>query len=136
VNKNAGAESTIESLLALQRVSAHPDAAQYIRYRLVGDPATSLTDDSGSPGILGTAGSASCFGERIGNRDGVVRQSRCSDYTHVLAAANPEETRLANLLAAQWNRENPSVQVRSAAASAGRSTEEVLLAAIVAEGDA
>lgn len=48
-------------------------------------------------------------------------------------AANPPETRLANRLAAQWNLENPSVQVRVQPLPAGRSSEEVLLAAIVAK---
>jgi multiple sugar transport system substrate-binding protein len=48
-------------------------------------------------------------------------------------AANPSETRLANQLAAQWNKENPDVQVRVQPLPAGRSTEEVLLAAIVAK---
>jgi multiple sugar transport system substrate-binding protein len=47
-------------------------------------------------------------------------------------AANPSETRLAIRLAAQWNLENPDVQVRVQPLPAGRSTEEVLLAAIVA----
>ncbi|MDO8794438.1 MAG: sugar ABC transporter substrate-binding protein [Vicinamibacterales bacterium] len=47
-------------------------------------------------------------------------------------AANPPETRLAIRLAAQWNAENPDVQVRVQPLPAGRSTEEVLLAAIVA----
>src|SRR5687768_18554129 len=47
-------------------------------------------------------------------------------------AANPPETRLAMRLAKQWNLENPDVQVRVQPLPAGRSTEEVLLAAIVA----
>ncbi len=42
VNRNAGAESTIEGLLALQRVAADPDASRYMRYRPEGDPAASL----------------------------------------------------------------------------------------------
>jgi multiple sugar transport system substrate-binding protein len=48
-------------------------------------------------------------------------------------AANPPETRLAIRLAAQWNAENPDVQVRVQPLPAGRSSEEVLLAAIVAK---
>ncbi len=39
VNRNAGAESTIEALLALQRVASNPDAAEYVNYRAVGAPA-------------------------------------------------------------------------------------------------
>ena len=48
-------------------------------------------------------------------------------------AANPPETRLAMRLTAQWNAENPGVQVRVQPLPAGRSSEEVLLAAIVAK---
>ena len=47
-------------------------------------------------------------------------------------AANPPETKLAILLTERWNREHPDVQVRVQPLPAGRSTEEVLLAAIVA----
>ena len=48
-------------------------------------------------------------------------------------AANPSEVRLATLLATQWNAEHPDVQVRVQPLPAGRSSEEVLLAAIVAK---
>ena len=37
VNRNSGAESTIEALLALQSVASNPDAAEYLHYRPVGD---------------------------------------------------------------------------------------------------
>src|SRR5205085_7084863 len=47
-------------------------------------------------------------------------------------AANPQETKLAILLTDRWNREHPDIQVRVQPLPAGRSTEEVLLAAIVA----
>src|SRR6266550_7320550 len=42
VNRNSGAESTIEALLALQSVESNPEAAEYIHYRAVGAPASSL----------------------------------------------------------------------------------------------
>ena len=48
-------------------------------------------------------------------------------------AANPVEVRLATKLADSWNAENPDVQVRVQPLPAGRSSEEVLLAAIVAK---
>ena len=48
-------------------------------------------------------------------------------------AANPDETRLATRLTERWNAEHPDVQVRVQPLPAGRSTEEVLLAAIVAK---
>jgi multiple sugar transport system substrate-binding protein len=46
-------------------------------------------------------------------------------------AANPAEVRLATQLTARWNAEHPDVQVRVQPLPAGRSSEEVLLAAIV-----
>ena len=42
VNRNAGAESTVESLLALQRLARSPEAAEYLRYRAGGAPSPSL----------------------------------------------------------------------------------------------
>lgn len=48
------------------------------------------------------------------------------------SAPNPQEQALARRLAAQWNAENPDVQVTVQALPAGQSSEEVLLAAIVA----
>ena len=42
LNRNSGAESTIEALLALQRVTSNPQAAEYLRYRPVGELSTSL----------------------------------------------------------------------------------------------
>jgi hypothetical protein len=44
LNRNSGAESTIEGLLALQSVESNPDAAQYTHYRPVGDLSTSLAN--------------------------------------------------------------------------------------------
>ncbi|HYU80431.1 MAG TPA: extracellular solute-binding protein, partial [Vicinamibacterales bacterium] len=134
VNRNAGAESTIESLLALQRVTSNPEAAQYMRYRPVGDPATSLTAipdrrEYSAPGgeriVLRRADS----GIEIASSGTVAAPITLTYWP----AANPVETRLANRLAAQWNLEHPGVQVRVQPLPAGRSSEEVLLAAIVAK---
>jgi multiple sugar transport system substrate-binding protein len=47
-------------------------------------------------------------------------------------APNPQERALGEALAAEWNAANPSVQVEVQAIPAGQSSEEVLLAAIVA----
>ena len=134
VNKNAGAESTIESLLALQRVMANPEAAQYMRYRPVGDPATSLNEIPDRREYLGVGG------ERIILRrtdSGIEIAPAATAAAPIILtywpAANPVETRLANKLAAQWNLDNPDVQVRVQPLPAGRSSEEVLLAAIVAK---
>ena len=134
VNKNAGAESTIESLLALQRISGNPDASQYIRYRPVGDPATSLTDIPDRREYSGPAGERIVL-RRAGSGIEIASSGKVAAPIMLTywPAANPEETRLANLLAAQWNRENPDVQVRVQPLPAGRSSEEVLLAAIVAK---
>ncbi|MFL5581954.1 MAG: extracellular solute-binding protein [Gemmatimonadaceae bacterium] len=95
VNRNAGAESTIEALLALGVVSREPEAAWHARRAV--DP----------------------------------RVARPVVLTY-WPAANPTETRLANALVARWNAAHPDVQVRVQPLPAGRSSEEVLLAAIVA----
>jgi multiple sugar transport system substrate-binding protein len=136
LNRDSGAESTIEALLALQRVTSDPDAAVHLRYRPTGAPSTSLGDVPTEREFTGP------LGERV-----TVRQRAAGDALDVIRspgpegpitlsywpAANPAETRLANRLAAAWNAENPDVQVRVQPLPAGRSTEEVLLAAIVAK---
>lgn len=48
------------------------------------------------------------------------------------SSQNPQERELAEKLTAQWNAENPGVQVTVQPLPAGQSSEEVLLAAIVA----
>ena len=56
VNRNAGAESTIEGLLALDRVARDPDAEEYGRYRAV-DPTTfSITDLPGTRAFVSPSG--------------------------------------------------------------------------------
>ncbi|MFN2602472.1 MAG: extracellular solute-binding protein [Gemmatimonadaceae bacterium] len=134
VNRNAGAESTIESLLALQSVASSPEASEYLHYKPVGDASLSLSAVPDRREFSGPGG------ERIILRRGAsgieIEKSHGSATPITLTywpAANPEETRLANLLADQWNRENPGVQVRVQPLPAGRSSEEVLLAAIVAK---
>ena len=132
VNRNAGAESTIESLLALQAVAGNPDASEYLRYRLVGTPSHTLVDipqrrEYGGP-----------RGERLLLRRGIsgleIDGSKAAPIVLTYwPAANPPETRLAMRLTAQWNAENPGIQVRVQPLPAGRSSEEVLLAAIVAK---
>jgi len=133
VNRNAGAESTIEALLALQRVTSDPEAARYLHYRPVGDLSTSLTNVPNQREYVGPAG------ERLILRRGASGVEIAPDGSGApitltyWPAANPPETRLAIRLAAQWNAENPDVQVRVQPLPAGRSSEEVLLAAIVAK---
>ena len=132
VNRNAGAESTIEALLALQRVNGNPDAAEYLHYRPVGEPSTSLASVPNQREYVGPAG------ERLIVRRGASGLEIAAKATAPITltywpAANPAETRLAMRLTAQWNAENPDVQVRAQPLPAGRSSEEVLLAAIVAK---
>lgn len=140
VNRNAGAESTVEGLLALESVAGDPDAAAYARYRAVEPPSNSLTN------LPSTREFESPSGKRISIRRGaagleIVRSigpggARGSATTPVTLtywpAANPIEVKLADQLTAQWNAENPDLQVRVQPLPAGRSSEEVLLAAIVA----
>jgi multiple sugar transport system substrate-binding protein len=135
VNRNAGAESTIEALLALQRVAADPDASRYMRYRSEGDPAASLATIPDRRVFAGPRGErlmlrrATGLGVEIAESRDVAAPITLTYWP----AANPPETRLATRLAAQWNAENPDVQVRVQPLPAGRSSEEVLLAAIVAK---
>ncbi|MEP6857592.1 MAG: extracellular solute-binding protein [Gemmatimonadales bacterium] len=135
LNRNAGAESTIEGLLALQRVAGNPEASQYIHYRAVGAPASSLASIPDRREFAGS-GHARMVLRRAAN--GTVGVERASTTTTPITltywpAANPPETRLAMRLAKQWNAENPDVQVQVQPLPAGRSSEEVLLAAIVAK---
>jgi multiple sugar transport system substrate-binding protein len=159
VNRNAGAESTIEALLALQHVASNPEAAAYLHYRPVGELSTSLVSVPNEREYVGPGG------ERLTLRRGgsgleiaeLMRPIEASGETAITEpqkasprtasprkasapitltywpAANPEETRLAMRLTAQWNAENPDVQVQTQPLPAGRSSEEVLLAAIVAK---
>ena len=134
VNRNSGAESTIEALLALQGVVGNPEASRYLRYRSAGDPASALTSPLTRREFAGPAG------ERLLLHHGpsgveIARAGRTAPPITLTywPAANPPETRLAMRLTAQWNAENPDVQVRVQPLPAGRSSEEVLLAAIVAK---
>ena len=136
VNRNSGAESTIEALLALQRVTSNPAAAEYLHYRPVGELSTSLTNLPNQREYVGPAG------ERLILRRGpsgieIARGEKGKATAPITLtywpAANPAETRLAMRLTAQWNADNPDVQVRAQPLPAGRSSEEVLLAAIVAK---
>ncbi len=132
VNRNSGAESTIESLLALQRLTRNADAAEYLHYRIATAPSTSLTNIPDSREFTGPGGARVTLRREAGVLNVVEARSAAPITLTYWPAANPQETKLANRLAAQWNRENPGVQVVVQPLPAGRSTEEVLLAAIVA----
>ncbi len=142
LNRNSGAESTIEALLAIQSVNANAEAAQYIAYRSAGPPSTSLSNlpaerEFTEPGGGRIVLRKSRSGIEIGgpNNSSAASGAPAGPPPITLTywpAANPPETRLAIRLAEQWNIENPNVQVRVQPLPAGRSTEEVLLAAIVA----
>ena len=134
VNRNAGAESTIEALLALQAVSRNPEATRYLHFAPVGPRSTALA------GVPAQRDFASANGDRV-RIDVSTGTVRVTD-THAGAtptlltywpAANPQEVLLATRLTDRWNREHPDIQVRVQPLPAGRSTEEVLLAAIVAK---
>ena len=135
VNRNSGAESTVEALLALQRVAADPDASEYLRYRPVGTPSVSLAAVPGRREYTGPDG-AQVVVKRLPSAV-EIEQGAHSGAPITLTywpAANPIETRVAMRLSAQWNAEHPDVQVKVQPLPAGRSSEEVLLAAIVARG--
>jgi multiple sugar transport system substrate-binding protein len=133
VNRNSGAESTIESLLALQSVTRNPDAAQYMRYRPVGKPSVSLAQAPEQRGFTGPGGERILLRRTTAGLEIIEGHDSKAPITLTYwPAANPPEVKLATRLADQWNREHPDVQVRVQPLPAGRSTEEVLLAAIVA----
>jgi len=134
LNRNAGAESTIESLLALQAVTGSPEAARYMGYRPVGSLSRALANVPDAREYVGPDG-AKLILKRAKSGLEIDRESARRSPPITLTywpAANPSETRLAMRIAKQWNMENPDVQVRVQPLPAGRSTEEVLLAAIVA----
>ncbi|HMI44350.1 MAG TPA: extracellular solute-binding protein, partial [Gemmatimonadaceae bacterium] len=156
LNRNSGAESTIEALLALQRVTSNPQAAEYLRYRPVGELSTSLANVPNQREYVGPGGTRLIVrrggsGLEIARGDqltgepdsgqpaksvGAIPAPRKASAPIILTywpAANPDETRLAMRLTALWNLQNPDVQVRAQPLPAGRSSEEVLLAAIVAK---
>ena len=156
LNRNSGAESTIEALLALQRVTSNPQAAEYLRYRPVGELSTSLANVPNQREYVGPGGTRLIVrrggsGLEIARGDqltgepdsgqpaksvGAIPEPRKASAPIILTywpAANPDETRLAMRLTALWNLQNPDVQVRAQPLPAGRSSEEVLLAAIVAK---
>jgi multiple sugar transport system substrate-binding protein len=142
VNRNAGAESNIEAVLALDRISRDPDAAEYARYRAVDPPTFSLTDLPATRSFVAPGGETlvvrrGTSGLEIAPRAEQTAETQVAGATPITLtywpAANPIEVRVAEQLATQWNAENPGVQVRVQPLPAGRSTEEVLLAAIVAK---
>ncbi|MEO7501009.1 MAG: sugar ABC transporter substrate-binding protein, partial [Gemmatimonadaceae bacterium] len=139
LNKNSGAESTIEALLAVQAVTSRPEAAAYVRFRPVGPLTTALgaipdrrefVGPDGGRVVLRRGKSGVEIDRSVAASNGGTR-SQPITLTY-WPAANPSETRLAIALSSQWNKENPGVQIRVQPLPAGRSTEEVLLAAIVA----
>jgi multiple sugar transport system substrate-binding protein len=141
VNRNAGAESNIEGLLALDRVSRDPDAAEYARYRAVDPPTFSLTDLPATRSFVAPSGATLVIRRRTAGLEIARRAEQSTGTKGGIAtpitltywpAANPIEVRLAEQLTMRWNAENPDVQVRVQPLPAGRSSEEVLLAAIVA----
>lgn len=131
VNRNSGAESTVEALLALQRVAADPEASRFMRYHMEGAPAPSLAELPARRVYLGPNGARAAI-TRGGGGARLEQADREPITLTYWPAANPAEVRLAMRLSERWNRENPDVQVRVQPLPAGRSTEEVLLAAIVA----
>jgi multiple sugar transport system substrate-binding protein len=133
LNRNAGAESTIEALLALQEVARSPEASEHLRYRPVGAPSVSLADVPAQRRYAGPGGALVIV--RRGRAGLDVERPTGSRSPVVLTywpAANPIEVRLATRLVERWNAEHPDVQVKVQPLPAGRSSEEVLLAAIVA----
>ncbi len=132
VNRNAGAESTIESLLALGAVAQDPDAAAYARHR-----------PDGKRVAIADAPARQAFAGVDGSRVVLMRTPTGFDIAETLVAdgaatllywppANPTELAVAQRVTDRWNAIHPDLRVRVQPLPAGRSSEEVLLAAIVA----
>ncbi len=134
VNRNSGAESTVEALLALQRVLGSPEAMEYVGYRTVEPVTPSLTTLPDRRTFEGPGGKRLTLRRQDSGIEIDEPRGTAAPVTLTYwPAANPSETWLATQLASQWNAENPNVQVRVQPLPAGRSSEEVLLAAIVAK---
>ena len=133
VNRNSGAESTVEALLALRAATRNADAVEYLDYRPEGERSATLDALPASRTYAGASGGRVVLSRPSGRLD--MQESNVRRGPIVLTywpAANPQETKLARLITDRWNRDHPDVQVRMQPLPAGRSTEEVLLAAIVA----
>jgi multiple sugar transport system substrate-binding protein len=129
VNRNAGAESTIEGLFALEALARDPEAAYSLHFRPVGD-ATEMARAPESRVFKGPSGLTLTLAR--GPRGFTLAESAPEPVALTYwPAANPVEVRLAQELAGRWNERHPSIQVRVQPLPAGRSSEEVLLAAIV-----
>jgi multiple sugar transport system substrate-binding protein len=129
INRNSGAESTVEGLLALAAVSRDPVAASFLAFRPVGE-ATSLATPPERRDFATAAGRRAAL-VRAG-ATWTLREEGGPVRLTYWPAANPVEVELARHLIAGWNRTHPRVQVRVQPIPAGRTSEEVLLAAIVA----
>ncbi len=133
VNRNAGAESAVEALLALQSVTRNADAVEYLRYKPLGAASMSLAGVPARREYTGPDGGRIVLVQAKGHLEMTESHGASGPVTLTYwPAANPLEVKLATLLTDRWNREHPDVQVRVQPLPAGRSTEEVLLAAIVA----
>jgi multiple sugar transport system substrate-binding protein len=134
VNRNSGAESTIEALLALQRINTSPEAAEYASYKPAGPLSATLTSlpkvrEFVAPDSSKLVLSATDSGLQVPHATHAHEPITLTYWP----AANPAEVSLATKLVERWNAKNPDVHVRVQPLPAGRSTEEVLLAAIVAK---
>ena len=142
VNRNSGAESTIEALLALGAVGARPEAAAYLGYRPL-DPIAPVPAAErewvGPEGARLTLSRSGATPDRAGSSSGTPSEGLSVEERYdggpieltYWPAANPFEVDLARRLAAEWNARHPDVRVRVQPIPAGRSSEEVLLAAVV-----
>ncbi len=130
LNRNSGAESTIEALLALGAVAARPEAAVYLGYRPVGSdaPSTGVPEQREFIGPHGGHVTVSRRGTTFAVEERAAERPIELTYW---PAANPFEVDLARRLAAEWNTRHPDVHVSVQPIPAGRSSEEVLLAAVV-----
>jgi multiple sugar transport system substrate-binding protein len=137
LNRDAGAESTIEGLLALDAVAGSPVAVRArgfgcaSSHACAAGPARSILSPPDRRELRDAAGNVLIV-ERDRDEGFRVRERPAGavELTY-WPAANPVEVALARRLTDDWNRRHPGVHVRVQPIPAGRSSEEVLLAAIV-----
>ncbi|MEP7380932.1 MAG: sugar ABC transporter substrate-binding protein [Gemmatimonadota bacterium] len=132
INRNSGAESTIEALLALQQVARDPEALAYVRYHPVAAAGTRVDSPPAARRWTGPNGAAVTITRGASGLSMSLADSVPTIRLTYWPAANPTEVEVATVLVAQWNAANPGIQVTMQPLPAGRSSEEVLLAAIVA----
>jgi multiple sugar transport system substrate-binding protein len=133
INRNSGAESTVEGLLAALAVAADPVAAGLVRYAPRERAPALVARPPETREWKGPGGDRLILRRAPGEPGGLALERAGAAPVRLTywPAASPVEVELARELAASWNQDHPDIQVSVQPIPAGRTSEEVLLAAIV-----